>query len=168
MLDALFFQMNKSVALAGSDWAVLGMVILMILAGIYNLIAQKVERLMQAGVAFLILLIATYVPFSMFQKGLEMVYLKLGLITTWYIDHSPEVLRFPTLWLTSLLFPVGTWLIFAILSDIVTGKPLLTHKLIKLESDKAKLLDLQMRAEWYEAAQKKKKNERIAPPELLM
>jgi hypothetical protein len=157
MLDALFFQMNKSVALVGSDWAVLGMVILIILVGIYNLIAQKVERLMQAGVTFIILLIATFVPFSMFQKGVETVYMKLGLITSWYIDHSPEVLRFPTLWLTSILFPVGTWLLFAILSDIVTGKPLLTHKLIKLESDKATLLDLQMRAEWREAAQKQKK-----------
>jgi hypothetical protein len=40
---------------------------------------------------------------------------------------------------------------------MVTGKPLLTLRLIKDESDKLKLLDLQMRAEWYEAAQKQNK-----------
>jgi hypothetical protein len=98
----------------------------------------------------------------MFQTGVEVVYMKLGLITTWYIDHSPEVLRFPTLWLTSILFPVGTWLLFAILSDIVAGRPLLTHRLKQLESDKATLMILQMRAEWHEAAQKQK-NKRKEP-----
>ncbi|MFC5449072.1 hypothetical protein ACFPOG_12435 [Paenibacillus aestuarii] len=129
MLDQLFYNLDKAIYTAGSDWAVIGIFILIILVFVYFILALQVNRLLHAGVAAFVLLLVTFAPLVSFPPILDGIYLHLGLLTPWFVENVPHVIRFPTLWLPVILVPVAVWTVLAMILDTLRGQPLLTKKI---------------------------------------
>ncbi|CAG7651598.1 hypothetical protein ACFQI7_28030 [Paenibacillus allorhizosphaerae] len=157
MLDQFFYRIDKGIYEAGADWAVIGVFFIIILIACYCVLALKVNRLLHAGVAVFILMFVTYFPCVSFPQLLEGAYLHLGLITPWYIEAVPNVIRFPTLWLHAILIPVSIWTVFAMMKDLLRGDPLLTKKIIARRHEYALEVDRQLREQWRKEKQERER-----------
>ncbi|MDQ0896346.1 MULTISPECIES: hypothetical protein [unclassified Paenibacillus] len=148
MLDHTFYQAVKVIYAAGPDWAVISVFVLIILIALYCVLASKVNRLLHAGIAVFVCLLVTYMPCVWFPQILEGIYLKLGLITPWYLETVPKIIVFPTLWLPAILVPIALWTVCVMVADTLGGKPLLTKKIIARNHENALDINRQMVEQW--------------------
>lgn len=147
MFDKLFYGIDKTINNAGSDYALLFVFLIAALLPVIAIVALKIRRVMQAIVLGVVLAALTFIPFTISKTLLDNLYLHTGLVTNWYIDHTPYVLRFPTLWVIGVCSISGFWLILMLIKDVLTNKPVTTKAIISKNYQDALDLNLKVRDE---------------------
>ncbi len=132
MLDHFFYNLDKLIISGGPDYAVIGVFIFVgVFLPLTFVMALKIPRFKETVIGFITAACVTFFLFTMKDTLLDTLYLKLGLITPWYVDNMPFVLRFPTLWFSLLLSAASLWFLFRVLRDLRNGEPLTTKKIIE-------------------------------------
>jgi hypothetical protein len=147
MFDQLFYGIDKTINKLGSDYALLFLFLIIGLLPLVAYIALKIPRVLQTVLLLLGLGAASYIPLTISKTILDNLYLHAGLITAWYINHTPYVLRFATLWGIGLLNISGLWLATMLIKDLITSKPITTKAMINKNYQDALELDLKAREE---------------------
>jgi hypothetical protein len=147
MFDQLFYGIDKKINNAGSDYALLFLFLIIGLLPFIAFIALKIPRVLQAVLLLLGLGVASYIPLTISKTVLDDFYLHTGLITVWYINHTPYILRFATLWGIGLLSISGLWLATMLIKDLIAGNPITTKAMNNKNYQDALELNLKAREE---------------------
>jgi hypothetical protein len=147
MLDNFLYGFDKQINTAGSDYALLFVFLVVASLPLIAYMAMKIPRIMHAILLLLGLGVITYIPLTISKTALDNLYLHSGLVTVWYINHTPYILRFATLWVLGLLSISGLWLAAMLIKDVIHKKPITLKAIINKNYQDALDLDTKAREE---------------------
>ncbi|OXS55069.1 hypothetical protein B1A99_25160 [Cohnella sp. CIP 111063] len=138
MFDYFLYAINQFIFGHGTDRTFILVFSLVFLLMVFVWLCFTFIHVMQAAVLFVTLSFLSFFPVFCFPDQFDAVLIKLGIISEWFIYHSPQYIRVWTVWMFLISLITTLFFCWNLTLDIFSGRP---------STWKRKWMNLQKRAD---------------------